>query len=320
MKHKHTRSTLIAIAAGLALCASAFTPAMASSDEPYIAIVSKGFSHQYWQAVKQGAEQKAQEEGARITFVGPPTESDVAIQINQLTTALQKKPDVLGFAALDSRAAAPMMMQAKKNGIPVIAFDSGVDSSVPAATVATDNKKAAAAAAMHMAELLDGQGTVGLIIHDQTSTSGIDRRDGFVNWMEENAPNIKLLKPHYISSDMRKAANVAKAIIASNPDIDGIYASNEAAAQGLILALRESGKKGITGVGFDSGKAQIDAVKSGLLAGAITQSPFGMGEQLVEIALKVLNGEDVSKHVDTGFSWYDKSNINDPEIQRDLYK
>jgi len=317
---KSAQSTLIAIATGVALFASAIAPAMASSDEPYIAIVSKGFAHQYWQAVRQGAEQKAQEEGARITFVGPPTESDVAIQINQLTTALQKQPDALGFAALDSRAAGPMMMQAEAKGIPVIAFDSGVDSPVPKATVATNNKRAAAAAAKHMAELLDGEGKVGLIIHDQTSKSGVDRRDGFVNWMEKNAPDIQLLQPQYCSSDMQKAANIGKAIIASNPDIDGIYASNEGAAQGLILALKETGKKGITGVGFDSGKTQIDAVRSGLLAGAVTQSPFGMGEQLVGTALKVLNGEDVPKHVDTGFSWYDKSNIDEPEIQRDLYK
>ena len=37
-------------------------------DEPYIAIVSKGFQHQFWQAVKRGAEQEAEKQGARISF------------------------------------------------------------------------------------------------------------------------------------------------------------------------------------------------------------------------------------------------------------
>ena len=72
-------------------------------EQPYIAIVSKGFQHQFWQAVKQGAEQEAKAEGARITFEGPPTEQDIEQQVTMLTNAIQKKPAAIGFAALDSQ-------------------------------------------------------------------------------------------------------------------------------------------------------------------------------------------------------------------------
>jgi len=84
--------------------------------QPYIAIVSKGFQHQFWQAVKKGAEQEAAKEGATITFVGPATESDIEQQITMLTNALATKPDALGFAALDSKASAPILQQAVCNG------------------------------------------------------------------------------------------------------------------------------------------------------------------------------------------------------------
>ena len=105
-----------------------------SGDKPYIAIVSKGFQHQFWQAVKQGAEQEAKAQGARITFEGPPTEQDIEQQVTMLTNAIQKKPAAIGFAALDSKASAPLMDQAKSQNIPVIAFDSGVESDVPVTT------------------------------------------------------------------------------------------------------------------------------------------------------------------------------------------
>lgn len=39
--------------------------------EMYIAMVSKGFQHQFWQAVKKGAEDKAKELGVKITFEAP---------------------------------------------------------------------------------------------------------------------------------------------------------------------------------------------------------------------------------------------------------
>src|ERR1044072_3196515 len=100
-------------------------------DQPYIAIVSKGFQHQFGQSVKQGAEEEAEKQGARVTFVGPPTEADVEEQINMLTNDIAKSPQAIGFAARDRKAAEPLLQQAKSQDIPVIAFDSGVDSDVP---------------------------------------------------------------------------------------------------------------------------------------------------------------------------------------------
>jgi ribose transport system substrate-binding protein len=289
-------------------------------DKPYIAIVSKGFQHQFWQAVKKGAEQEAAKEGARITFEGPATETEVESQINMLSNALAKSPDAIGFAALDSKAAEPLLAQAKDKDIPVIAFDSGVEGDIPVTTAATDNKAAAAEAAKHLAELIGNKGKVAMVVHDQTSRSGIDRRDGFVDWMKANAPDIELLPVQYGAGDQAKSADITKSILQANPDVAGIYGSNEGSAIGVVKGVEESGKKGVTVVGFDSGQAQIDAINSGVEAGAITQNPVGIGEELVKAAMKAINGDDLPKTIDTGFYWYDKTNIDDPKIQAVLYK
>ena len=311
----------MAIAMGVTACGSdSGGGGGASGDEPYIAIVSKGFQHQFWQAVKKGAEQEADKEGARITFEGPATETDIEGQVNMLTDALAKQPDALGFAALDSKASAPLLEQAKTEDIPVIAFDSGVESDIPLTTAATDNKAAAAEAAKHMAELVGNKGKVAMVVHDQTSRSGIDRRDGFMEWMKANAPDITLLPVQYGEGDQAKSADITKSIIAANPDVAGIYGSNEGSAIGVVKGVQESGKKGVTIVGFDSGKAQIDAIKSGLEAGAITQNPVGMGAELVKAAMQAINGENLPKTIDTGFYWYDKTNIDDPKIKSVLYE
>jgi ribose transport system substrate-binding protein len=288
--------------------------------KPYIAIVSKGFQHQFWQAVRKGAQQEADKEGATISFDGPPSESDVEQQITMLQTALNKNPKALGFAALDSKAAAPLLQQAKSSNIPVIAFDSGVDSPIPLTTVATDNKAAAAEAAKHLSEALGGKGKVAMVVHDQTSKSGTDRRDGFIDWMKANAPGITLLPVQYGGGDQLKSADITKSIIQSNPDLAGIYGSNEGSAIGVIKGVQESGKTNIKVVGFDSGQGQIDAINSGVEMGAITQNPIGMGEQLVVNAMKAIKGEQLPKVVDTGYYWYDKTNIDDPKIQAVLYQ
>jgi len=289
-------------------------------EQPYIAIVSKGFQHQFWQAVKKGAEQEAQKEGVRISFDGPATESDIEGQVTMLTNAIGKQPAAIGFAALDSRASAPLLQQAKSANIPVVAFDSGVDSDIPLTTAATDNKAAAGEAAKHMSEAIGGSGKVALVVHDQTSRTGADRRDGFLDWMTTNAPGIQVLEPQYGAGDPAKSADITKSILAANPDLKGIYAANEGSAIGVLKGIEESGRQGVTVIGFDSGKNQLDAIRSGVMLGAITQNPVGMGEQVVASAVKAMKGENLPKVIDTGFFWYDKSNIDAPEIAAVLYQ
>ena len=110
-------------------------------------------------------------------------------------------------------------------------------------------------------------------------------------------------------------------MIQSTPDIKGFFGANEGSAIGVVNAVKELNMKGkIAVVGYDSGKAQIDAINNGLMLGAITQNPIGIGEQCVSAAEKAIKGESVPKTIDTGFFWYDKSNINDPQIQAVLYQ
>jgi ribose transport system substrate-binding protein len=294
---------------------------VAFDEAPYIPIVSKGFQHQFWQAVKKGAEDKGAELNAKVNFIGPPSESDVAIQIEMLQAEYDKGPDAICFAALDSQAANPLLEKMAADGIPVIAFDSGVDSDIPITTAATDNVAAAAMAADKMAELIGGAGKVGVIIHDQTSRTGIDRGDGFINRMKEAYPDIEVLEPQYGGGDQLKSTDLAKAIITANPDIKGFFGANEGSAIGVVNAVNELDMAGkIVVIGYDSGKAQIDAIKSGLMAGAVQQNPIGIGAQCVRAAAMALQGMEVPPMIDTGFLWADATTIDSPEVVAVLYE
>ncbi|GGG62249.1 LacI family transcriptional regulator [Paenibacillus radicis (ex Gao et al. 2016)] len=293
----------------------------AGAEKIYIPIISKGFQHQFWQAVKAGAEKAAKEFNVEITFEGPETESQVDKQIEMLQAALDKKPSALGFAALDSQASIPLLQKAKDAGIPVIAFDSGVDSDIPLATASTDNLAAAALAADKMAELIGGEGEIGMIVHDQTSVTGASRRDGFKKQIEDKYPNIKIVDIQYGGGDHLKSTDLAKAIIQAHPNVKGFFGANEGSAIGVINAVTELKKEGkIVVVGFDSGKQQIDAIKSGKMAGAITQNPVGIGYETVKAAVQAIRGEKVESVIDTGFYWYDKSNIDSDEIKAVIYE
>lgn len=287
--------------------------------KPYIPVISKGFQHQFWQAVKMGSEQAAKDLNVDITFEGPGSESEVDKQIEMLQTALDKKPAAICFAALDSKAAVPLLEKAKAANIPVVGFDSGVDSDIPVATAATDNLAAAAYAADKMAELVK-EGEVAIIAHDQTSRTGIDRVKGFTDQIAAKYPNITIVDTQYGAGDPQKSTDIAKAVIAAHPNLKGYFGANEGSMKGVMNAVKELGKEGqIVMIGYDAGKQLKDAIRAGTVAGAITQDPVGIGYKCVEAAVKAIKGEKVEKNIDTGFKWYDKSNIDSEEMKPLLY-
>ena len=313
------KKKMLSMAIGLGLGLSVgFAGTASAADEVYIPLISKGFQHQFWQAVKSGADQAGKDLNVKVTFEGPETEAMVDKQIDMLSAALAKKPAAIGFAALDSKAAIPLLKKAQAAKIPVIAFDSGVDSDIPLTTTTTDNVAASALAADKMAELIGKAGEVAVVVHDQTSRTGIDRRDGFLNKMKSAYPNIKIVSVQYGGGDQLKSTEITKAILQANPNIKGIFGANEGSAIGVLNAAKEMKRK-IVIIGYDSGKQQKAAVASGEMAGAITQNPVGMGYKTVEAAVKALKGEKLPKIIDTGFYWWDKSNMNDPKIAAVLY-
>lgn len=313
------RSLIRAAAAGGVLAPLAACGGSGEDDSLHIALVSKGFQHQFWQAVRRGAEAEAEEAGVVITFEGPPEETDIEAQITMLQNAVTRNPDALALAALDSRAAAPSLDEATAKQIPVVAFDSGVESDIPVSTVATDNAAAAHEAAKHMCELIDGEGAVGIVAHDQVSLSGTDRRDGFLEGVEEFGPDVEVLPVQYGEGDQALSADIARSMVTANPELKGLFGTNEGSAIGVYKGVQESGRDDLVVIGFDSSRAQVEAIERGEMAGAVTQDPVEMGRATVRTAIQAVRGETVEELIDTGFFWYDAENVATDEIQKAIY-
>jgi ribose transport system substrate-binding protein len=72
-------------------------------------------------------------------------------------------------------------------------------------------------------------------------------------------------------------------------------------------------------VGFDSGATLLNAVRNEWFAGAITQDPYMIGFLAVELAVKAVNGEKLPPIYDTGCKYYNKGNMDNPDIAALLY-
>ena len=329
--------------------------APAASGDLHFEIVSKGFQHQYWQAVLKGAEQKAAELGVTINFVGPNSESDIADQVQMLNNAINAQPAAIGLAALDTSACLDAIQTAMDSNIPIIGFDSGVPGAPEGsiwANCATDNYAAGEIAAEETykaieSQIKDATSTVriGVLSQDATSESVGNRGLGFIDKMGElvaaaGKSVVVTGNDKFVSDSKVEAGDSADVVIEvlvpaqvtselsaidcqtllNKDDTIAIYGSNQHSAEAMVTGNENIGKLGktVVGVGFDSGAVIKAAVADGTFLGAITQAPVAMGEAVVQQLYNAATGASVSD-VDTGCQWYTADNMEDPEIAQNLY-
>ncbi len=327
-----------------------------TANEAYdFSIIVKSFQSTYWQAAIQGMEMAAGELGVTYTAQGPNSESDIADQINMLNNAINSAPAGVGLAACDTSSVQESLSAAKAANLPIVAFDTGIDNDPDGAvvcTVATDNTAAGEVAAINMyAAIKDqiGQGSavrVGEVNQDATALNIQQRGLGFINKFIELATAdgfavavtgnefyvnactdkgdeasadviIEVAVPAQTTVDL--CATEAGTIM-SKEDTIAIFGSNQTAAEGVLSAdgnLSVLGDK-VVGVGFDAGTIIKDAVSSGKMLGAVTQSPLMMGYYAIYALTAAANGQTLADCPTDGY-WYDASNMTDELIAPNLY-
>src|SRR4030095_2906433 len=87
-------------------------------EQPYVALISKGFRHQFWQAVKSGAEQAGKEFNVKVTFEGAQEEGNVEQQIQLLQTTLDKHPDAVALCRSTASPPGRLVRRARTTHIP----------------------------------------------------------------------------------------------------------------------------------------------------------------------------------------------------------
>jgi len=287
-----------------------------SSDSDYtIAVIPKGLGHQFWKTVNAGADAAGKEFNAKILWNGPAKETEVAKQISIVQDMISRGVDGIVMAACDENALIDVLQQATDAGITVVTIDSGVKSDLPVSFVATDNAAGAMAAADTLSGLVGGKGDVGLLPFVPGAATSEMRESGFKKGLENHA-GLNLVSTIYTHSDVAKALSATQDMMTSNPNLVGIFATNEPACIGAMRAIEAAGKSGeITLVAFDASEDQVAALEDGLVQALIVQNPFRMGHDGVKAAIDHIEGRAVEKRIDTGVVVVTADNLNDAEIQ-----
>lgn len=223
---------------------------------------------------------------------------DVAQQISQIETLIQKKVDVMTVWPVNGKAVVPAVKKAYDAGIPVLIVNSLIDESgydYVAGFAGPDTYAEGENAAKGMIEALDGNGKVVELMGLPGYVTAIRRSGGFQDYIKDNAPGIEIIATEPADWNRAKATQVMENLIVKFGDeIDGVYVADDNIGIGALNALKEAGLAGeivmTSACMFGEG---YDAMEEGYIYGSVYQSPAEDAKKAVETAVKLAKGEDV---------------------------
>ncbi|MCC6491474.1 MAG: substrate-binding domain-containing protein [Pirellulales bacterium] len=272
----------------------------------------------FWNIVHRGASQAAEEFNVNLVWKGPTSEGDRAAQKQLVQQFTNQGADGILLAPLDSRALAPEASAATAKGIPVVIFDSGIEGQAGKdylSFVATDNSAAGRLGGKHLAGLIGPSGQAVLLRHMEGHESTAKREEGALE--ELKAAGVEMLvENRYAGASAGDSQTTAMNMIDVLRQADGIFASNQTASEGLLLALRQTNLAGkVKVVGFDSSPLLVDGLRKGEIDALVVQDPVKMGYQSVKLMVDHLEGKPVEPLVNTAVHLVTRENMNDPAVK-----
>ena len=285
------------LATSLAACSSGgdsgteASSAPTSGDETLTVAFSFGQSvHPFFIAMEKGARDAAEELG--VEFVTTSADYVVENQVKNIEDLLQRGVDGLLVNPIDSEALSNVVQESLDADVPVVTVDIDVTGADTTSFVASDNAQIGAMAAEYIIDQLGGEGTVA-VLGNPVVTSTMQREEGFLAAIAE-APGIEVVANAGEAMERQTALDAAETILQANPDLGAIFGVNESGALGALGAVQARGIDTII-LGVDATPDMLAAVQAGgNVKATISQDPYQMGYDAMQIIVKHLHGEAVA--------------------------
>lgn len=263
-------------------------------DFEVFALLPQGNDQPYGSTYLPPMEETAAGLGISLTITNSQYDADT--QASECEVAVAAAPDLIILWPAVGDTVRPCLEAASSAGIPVTVTNSDVnpeDQDLTAGYSGPDTYGQGVASAELMCDAADGAEIGILMVNGLTGNStAIDRREGFVDTVEENCPNVTILaeQPGDWNADDSQIAT-SEMLTSVGPDnVQGLYAADDTMVAGAIDALRardiDPNDMIITSIG--NTLLGNPLVEEGVLDGTVFQSSSWDGENAITTAYEVL--------------------------------
>ena len=239
---------------------------------------------------------------ARVAEIAPDVQvnyqnadGDPATQQEQAESAIADGVDVIVLDAVDTQAAAAIVVNAQSQDIPVITYDRPIVDTPADYYISFDNEAIGYAIGTSLLDALEASGAQGGVL--QVNGSPTDNaagliRDGVDRAIEESGRQ-ELAEFDTPAWEPQEAQDWVSGQIAQfGPQIAGVIAANDGTGGGAIAALQAAGVTPLPPVtGNDAEIAAIQRIISGEQYNTISKPIATVAEAAADVAVQFLEGE-----------------------------
>jgi len=248
--------------------------------------------------------------GARVVFAQGKSATDDAGEIAAIQDMVTA--GVKGIAiAPTSPAVSVALDKARKAGVKIVL----IDNDIPAwhgksSVVATNNFNGGVLAGKYLASRLKAGDKLGILAGVPGVPSLDDRVNGMLKGLGPLKSKLKIVGKLETDCDQTKGFSQAQTILTANPDLKAMYSACGPPALGADQALTNAhvDPASFVMVGYDAQPEEITQIKAGRENASVAQFPFNIGYLGVKTLWKVVQGQKVTKNVDTGTALVTKAN------------
>ncbi len=220
----------------------------------------------YFEAAAEGGREAAKELGDEFVYAGA-DHADVTLQVETINNFLTQQPNAIILAAIDLNAVAPVLKEARDQGVVVTTFDADAAPDARDMFVNQLSYKQAAQVMLDCA-LMDAPegGEVAFVAASPTAPNHM----AHIKFMEDfiaNDPKYQMFKvvdTQYAGDDDAKSYDVAVNLMQAHPNLKVIISSSAVSAPAGARAISASGKQGqVFSTGFALPSAIKDYLKDG---------------------------------------------------------
>ena len=295
-----------------------YTEDPSNGEEMNIGVILKTQSSEFGQYLQAGCERYEEDHpNVHLDITGPSSETAYDEQINMITTDLASgKYDALCVIPLQSDSAAKLIEDAT---IPVVAFDTKINSDKVATFVGVGNEVAAEGGAKQAVEMAKANGwdeikciEIAGVQGDENNTA---RMNGYMKGIEESGGDFLEDEVQYANAVADQAVNCMEAIMSNHPEGVAIVCANndDMAMAAYKTAKGNDAYKNTIFLGFDGIQAPSEGLVSGELTNyiSVATKPYDMGYYAVDKAVRAANGEELEDFYDTGYEILTKDNAEE---------
>jgi D-xylose transport system substrate-binding protein len=248
-----------------------------------------------WQHDRDIFVETAEELGAEVIVQS--ADADDERQLSQIQNMLSQGIDVLVIIANNSDALAPVVEQAKEEGVKVVAYDRLINNADIDAYVSFDNVRVGEMQAEFLTETVP-TGRYFLLGGAPADNNAHMFREGQMNILQPliDSGDIEVVGDQWVEGWSAEEALtiVENALTANNNDIDVIVATNDSTAGGAVQALESQNLAGEIAIsGQDADLAAVQRVAEGTQTMTIYKPIKDIASESAKVAVKLGNGEEV---------------------------